>query len=70
MFWWFERRGQHVRVEVLQLSADLYELRTVHADETEHVETFTNATDLGKRQRELQNGLSTDGWTGPHGWVV
>jgi hypothetical protein len=70
MFWWFERQGQHLRVEVLQLAPDKYELRTIHADGTERVETFTNATDLAKRQRELQGGLSSEGWTGPHGWVM
>jgi hypothetical protein len=70
MFWWFERKGQHLRVEVLQLAPDKYELRTVHADGAEHVETFTNADDLAKRQRELQDGLANQGWTGPHGWVM
>jgi hypothetical protein len=70
MFWWFERKGQHLRVEVLQLALDKYELRTIQADGTEQVETFTDADDLAKRQRELQDGLSNQGWTGPHGWVM
>jgi hypothetical protein len=70
MFWWFERNGQHLRIEVLQLSPDKYELRTIRADGTEHVETFTHADELAKRQRELQDALSNEGWTGPHGWVV
>ena len=70
MFWWFEREGQHLRVEVLQLAADKYELRVTNADETEHVETFGNANDLAKRQQQFQAALSLDGWTGPHGWVI
>ena len=34
MFWWFERSGEHLRLEVLQLAADKYELRVIDADGT------------------------------------
>jgi hypothetical protein len=70
MFWWFERQGELLRVEVLQLGEGRYELRVIHADGTGHVEIFSNAGDLAKRQTLLQQGMSDDGWTGPHGWVM
>lgn len=50
MFWWFARKGELLRVEVLQLAVDNYELRVIQADGTERVETFSNADDLSKRQ--------------------
>ena len=49
---------------------DSYVLRTIHADGTERVEAFNNAGELAARQQALQDVLSTDGWTGPHGWVA
>jgi hypothetical protein len=70
MFWWFERSGEHLRLEVLQLAADKYELRVIDADGTARVETFASADDLAKRQTQLQHALSSQGWTGPHGWVM
>jgi hypothetical protein len=70
MFWWFERDGALLRVEVLQLAADLFELRVIHADGREVVETFSNSDELARRQMQLQQGISDDGWTGPHGWVM
>jgi hypothetical protein len=70
MFWWFERKGQHLRIEVLQLAPDTYELRTIHPDGTEQVEMFTNAAELAKRQQQLQDAVAGEGWTGPHGWVM
>jgi hypothetical protein len=70
MFWWFERNGQHLRVEVLQLAGEQYELRVIDAEGTECVETFDNANDLAMRQLQVQDALSGKGWTGPHGWVV
>jgi len=70
MFWWFERRGELLRVEVLQLAEDHYELRVIDADGREHLETFSSADDLAKRQAQLQRDMSDEGWTGPHGWVM
>jgi hypothetical protein len=70
MFWWFERNGQHSRVEVLQLATSTYELRFVDADGTEHVETFDDSRELAQRQDDVQQMLRGHGWTGPHGWVV
>lgn len=70
MFWWFERNGQHVRIEVLQLHEGAYELRVIEADGSEQVESFTDAGELAKRQEEVQRVLGAKGWTGPHGWVI
>jgi hypothetical protein len=70
MFWWFERNGAHARLEVLQLPSGGYELRFVDADGAEHVETFDDSKAIAERQDDLQRTLLTEGWTGPHGWVV
>ena len=70
MFWWFERNGKHVRVEVLESRPKHFELRFIDADGVEHVETFTDSDDLTHRQEEVQRDLHTQGWTGPHGWVI
>jgi hypothetical protein len=70
MFWWFERNGQHSRVEVLQLPTGTYELRVLDAEGAEDVETFVDSRELANRQHEIQERLHTQGWSGPHGWVV
>jgi hypothetical protein len=70
MFWWFERAGEFIRVEVLQLASDTFELRLIRPDGSETVETFANALELGKRQEELQREVKQQGWSGPHGWVM
>jgi len=70
VFWWFERSGEFLRLEVLQLAPDQFELRVVRSDGSESIETFSNAQELGKRQAELQREVRDDGWNGPHGWVM
>jgi len=70
MFWWFERKGQHVRVEVLEVNPQRFELRLIDVGGMAHVEMFTDAKALARRQGELQQLLRDDGWTGPHGWVM
>lgn len=70
MFWWYERKGQHLRVEVLQIAPNEFELRMIDPDGAETVETFTDADNLAKRQVVLQQTVTRDGWTGPHGWVI
>jgi hypothetical protein len=70
MFMWFERKGEFLRLEVLQLAADHYELRVIDMDGTERVETFSTADVLAQRQQQLQHAMSDKGWTGPHGWVI
>jgi hypothetical protein len=49
MFVWFERSGQHVRVEVLELSPKNYELRFIDADGLERVEMLTDSGALASR---------------------
>jgi hypothetical protein len=70
MFWWFERKGELLRVEVLQVAQDKYELRVISADGTETTETFSSAEELAKRQEEVLAKISKDGWSGPHGWII
>ena len=70
MFWWFERHGALLRVEVLQVSQQKFELRVIGADGAESMECFSNAQDLAKRQEEVIDTITKDGWSGPHGWVI
>jgi hypothetical protein len=70
MFWWFERKGELLRVEVLQVTQDKFELRVISADGTETTETFSRAEELAKRQEEVLATISKDGWSGPHGWII
>ncbi len=70
MFWWFERKGELLRVEVLEVSQQKYELRVITADGSESMECFSNAQELAKRQEEVMAAIARDGWSGPHGWVI
>jgi hypothetical protein len=70
MFWWFERGGELLRLEVLQLASDRFELRVIQPDGTEKVETFATAHDLNKRQEQVQRRVAEEGWNGPHGWIM
>jgi hypothetical protein len=70
MFWWFERQGRHMRLEVLQLATGEYELRLIQPDGAEQVELFLDSRELARRQQALQRTLVTEGWTGPHGWLL
>jgi hypothetical protein len=70
MFCWFVRNGQHVRVEVVEPTPKNYELRFVDADGAEHVELFSDTGALTTRQEQVQQMLQSQGWTGPHGWVI
>jgi len=70
MVWLFERQGRTARLETLYLAADNYELRFVDADGAERVERFTNTDDLGERQKEIQQSLTTQGWERTGGWKL
>jgi hypothetical protein len=70
MFWWFERGGELLRVEVLELASDRYELRVIQPDGTEKVETFSNTQELTKRHEQVQRRVTEEGWNGPHGWIM
>jgi len=67
MFWWFERGEEIIRLEVLQLASDSFELRVIEADGSETAETFSNASDLARRHAQLQDQVRKDGWNGPRG---
>jgi hypothetical protein len=70
MFRWFEREGQHVRLEILNLPTGEYKLRVINENGSDQIEHFTNATDLAKRQEEIQHALASQGWTGRVRWVL
>ena len=70
MFWWFERKGELLRLEVLELGPDRFEMRVTRADGVETVETFSNAQALAKRQEQVHRDVAKQGWTGPHGWIM
>ena len=68
VFWWFKRGNEYVRYESRELEPGAFELRFVDADGSERVEIFDDARQLEERQRDLEQTLAKDGWTGPHGW--
>jgi hypothetical protein len=45
-----------------------FELRFIDVNGSERVETFDDARRLEERQRDLEQSLARDGFTGPHGW--
>ena len=67
MFCWFEREGKYLRYESREVAGG-YELRFFDPDGAERVEKFTDPTQLNERQIDFERQLSTEGWTGPHGW--
>jgi hypothetical protein len=68
VFWWFERGGSYLRCETLEMASGGYELRIVGPDGTERIERFTDARELTRRQHDVIDEVTRDGWTGPHGW--
>jgi hypothetical protein len=67
MFWWFERGGELLRLEVLQLTTDSFELRVIQDDGSETIENFSNASELAKRHVQVQDQVAKEGWIGPRG---
>jgi hypothetical protein len=47
-----------------------YELRIITPDGSERVEHFVDSDDLTKRQYDVIDEITREGWTGPHGWVL
>jgi len=68
MFSWFKRGDDFVSYEARKIDVGLYELRFVNVDGSERVELFNHEQLLNDRQRELEQSLADDGWSGPHGW--
>jgi hypothetical protein len=67
MIWFFERQGKYVRCETRKTADGAYELVVSDGDGPERVERFDDSSSLAKRQVELEQRLTADGWTGPHG---
>jgi hypothetical protein len=70
MIWFFERAGEFLRCETRKADDGWYELVITEPDGTERVERFEESAALAKRQVELEQGLTADGWHGPHGRVM
>jgi hypothetical protein len=70
VFWWFERQGKFLRYEVREAVNGGYEFCVILPDGTEHVERFTDSAELTKRQEEFEQQITSEGWSGPHGWNV
>jgi hypothetical protein len=47
-----------------------YELRIIGPDGSEHIEHFNDSRDLAKRQHDVIDEITQEGWSGPHGWVL
>jgi hypothetical protein len=67
MIWFFERRGKYVRCETRKTPDGAYELVVTGEDGAERIERFDDSSALAKRQVEIEHGLASEGWTGPHG---
>ena len=70
MIWFFEKKGQFVRCETRKAADGFYELVITDADGSERVERFEDSASLAKRQVSLEQSLTHEGWTGPHGRVM
>ncbi len=69
MIWLFERHGEYFRFEAGPAKdREGYTLIVTYPDGTEVVERFEDSSHLSQRQRQLEAQLSSEGWTGPHGW--
>jgi hypothetical protein len=68
VFWWFERGGKFLRYETRDCPGGGFEMRVINPDGSEKVEVFQDSADLARRQRDFEEVLAADGWSGPHGW--
>jgi hypothetical protein len=71
MVFFFERHGQFIRCESrLADKGTGYELFVLHPDGREEIEHFFDTVELNRRQIELETGLTSAGWFGPHGRII
>jgi hypothetical protein len=71
MVWFYERQGTFVRCETRNaINGQGFELVVTEPDGTERVEHFDDSATLARRQAELENSLTHDGWTGPFGRTI
>ena len=71
MVWFYERQGNFIRCETRTATAGGgFELVVIHPDGSERVEHFDDSARLARRQAELENSLTHDGWAGPFGRTI
>jgi len=70
MLLWFQRRGQHVQVQILQPVNGRCELRVLDSDGREHVEEFFDPEQLRQRQEMVCEGLRAEGWQRSGEWLL
>jgi hypothetical protein len=71
MVWFYERQGNFIRCETRSSSTGQgFELVVIQPDGSEHVEHFDDSATLTRRQAELENTLTHDGWAGPFGRTI
>jgi hypothetical protein len=71
MVWFYERQGTFIRCETrVASSGSGFELVVIQPDGSERVEQFDDSATLARRQAELENTLTHDGWTGPFGRTI
>lgn len=68
MIWWFERRGRHSTIEVLQLGTGQFELHCVDPESGERTELFATAKELNDRQQTIEDALIAQGWSRTGAW--
>ncbi len=70
MVWFFERQGTFIRCETRTSETGAgFELVVINPDGSERVEHFDDSGTLARRQSELENTLTHDGWHGPFGRI-
>lgn len=69
MVWFYERQGTFIRCETRIAAAGGFELVVIEPDGSERVEHFEDSSTLSRRQAELENTLTDDGWAGPFGRI-
>ena len=71
MVWFYERQGNFIRCETRNASTGAgFELVIIQPDGSERVEHFDDSAAMTRRQSELENSLTHDGWTGPFGRTI
>ena len=70
MVWFYERKGAFIRCETRTAMTGGFELVVIEPDGSERVEHFDDSATLARRQAELENTLTHDGWTGPFGRTI
>lgn len=71
MVWFYERQGSFIRCETRTAAGGTgFELVVIQPDGSERIEHFDDSATLARRQAELENTLTHDGWAGPFGRTI